>query len=255
WDAKGFEYKHDYTIIDLPRIVVFPVSNNERKIMRFNEIYKFSDGTLTNIMKALDFRVREYKQDMDQQYPTVAKIPMLDTRKFEQWQFRMQQYLQYEHYALWEVIKFEDSYVVPANDSSTTTTNTTSGKKLGRTVTLTTEDMQRKKNDTFSRLQVIEGQLQFMGVEVEQDDLNQKTLEYYNEGKKECIESLRKELENLKKEKEVVAGKLAGLLTALKDLDNLIESQRSDKSKEGLGYTVVPPPTAQLYLSPKKDLS
>nr|GFB03476.1 ribonuclease H-like domain-containing protein [Tanacetum cinerariifolium] len=39
------------------------------------------------------------------------------------------------------------------------------------------------------------------------------------------------------------------------DLDNLIESQRSDKSKEGLGYTVVPPPTAQLYLSPKKDLS
>nr|GFA94134.1 hypothetical protein [Tanacetum cinerariifolium] len=72
---------------------------------------------------------------------------------------------------------------------------------------------------------------------------------------KECIESLRKELENLKKEKEVVDGKLAGLLTASKDLDNLIESQRSDKSKEGLGYTAVPPPTAQLYLSPKKDLS
>nr|GEV24445.1 hypothetical protein [Tanacetum cinerariifolium] len=82
-----------------------------------------------------------------------------------------------------------------------------------------------------------------------------KTLEYYNEGKKECIESLKKEIENLKKEKEVVDGKLAGLLTATKDLDNLIESQRSDKSKEGLGYTTVPPPTAQLYLSPKKDLS
>nr|GEZ63876.1 hypothetical protein [Tanacetum cinerariifolium] len=81
------------------------------------------------------------------------------------------------------------------------------------------------------------------------------TFEYYNEGKKECIESLRKELENLKKEKEVVDGKLSGLLTALNDLDNLIESQRSDKSKEGLGYAVVPPPTAQLYLSPKKDLS
>nr|GFC86725.1 hypothetical protein [Tanacetum cinerariifolium] len=38
--------------------------------------------------------------------------------------------------------------------------------------------------------------------------------------------------------------KLAGLLSASKDLDNLIESQRLDKSKEGLGYTVVPPPTA-----------
>ncbi|GKD28095.1 hypothetical protein Tco_1234309 [Tanacetum coccineum] len=61
WDAKGFEFKHDYTIIDSPRAVVFPVSNNERKIMRFNEIYKFSDGTLTNIMEALDYRVKEYK--------------------------------------------------------------------------------------------------------------------------------------------------------------------------------------------------
>nr|GEZ25792.1 hypothetical protein [Tanacetum cinerariifolium] len=81
-----------------------------------------------------------------------------------------------------------------------------------------------------------------------------RTLEYYHESKKECIETLKKELETLKQEKEVVDGKLACLLTALKDLDNLIESQRSDKSKEGLGYTAVPPP-AQLYLSLKKDLS
>nr|GEW12690.1 hypothetical protein [Tanacetum cinerariifolium] len=82
-----------------------------------------------------------------------------------------------------------------------------------------------------------------------------KTVEYYNESYKECIETLKKKLETLKQEKEWVDGKLAGLLTASKDLDNLIESQRSDKNKEGLGYTVVPPPTAQLYLSPKKDLS
>nr|GFD46462.1 hypothetical protein [Tanacetum cinerariifolium] len=31
--------------------------------------------------------------------------------------------------------------------------------------------------------------------------------------------------------------------------------QRSDKNKDGLGYSVVPPPPDQLYLSPKKDLS
>ncbi|GJR41826.1 hypothetical protein Tco_1309929 [Tanacetum coccineum] len=60
-DAKGYEYKHDYTIIDSPSAVVFPVSNNERKIMRFNEIYKFSDGTLTKILESLDYRVKEYK--------------------------------------------------------------------------------------------------------------------------------------------------------------------------------------------------
>nr|GFC79567.1 hypothetical protein [Tanacetum cinerariifolium] len=39
------------------------------------------------------------------------------------------------------------------------------------------------------------------------------------------------------------------------DLDNLIESQRADKNKEGLGYSAVPPPAAQIYSSPKKDLS
>nr|GFC11340.1 hypothetical protein [Tanacetum cinerariifolium] len=42
---------------------------------------------------------------------------------------------------------------------------------------------------------------------------------------------------------------------ASKNLDNLIESQRSDKVKEGVGYNVAPPPAADLYLSPKKDLS
>nr|GEX75895.1 putative reverse transcriptase domain-containing protein [Tanacetum cinerariifolium] len=61
WDAKGFEFKHDYTIIESPRAVVFPVNNNERKIMRFNEMYKFSDGTLTRILEALDYRVKEYR--------------------------------------------------------------------------------------------------------------------------------------------------------------------------------------------------
>nr|GEX66187.1 ribonuclease H-like domain-containing protein [Tanacetum cinerariifolium] len=61
WDAKGFEFKHDYTIIESPCAVVFLVNNNERKIMRFNEMYKFSDGTLTHILEALHYRVKEYR--------------------------------------------------------------------------------------------------------------------------------------------------------------------------------------------------
>nr|GEX59358.1 hypothetical protein [Tanacetum cinerariifolium] len=61
WDTKGFEYKHDYIIINSPCAVVFPVGTNEKKIMRFNEIYKFINGMLTNIIKALDYRVKEYK--------------------------------------------------------------------------------------------------------------------------------------------------------------------------------------------------
>nr|GEX77996.1 ubiquitin hydrolase [Tanacetum cinerariifolium] len=62
-------------------------------------------------------------------------------------------------------------------------------------------------------------------------------------------------LEALKLEKDGVDGKLAGLLKASKNLDNLIESQRSDKVKEGVRYNVVPPPFVNLYLSSKKDLS
>nr|GEZ35149.1 uncharacterized mitochondrial protein AtMg00810-like [Tanacetum cinerariifolium] len=64
-----------------------------------------------------------------------------------------------------------------------------------------------------------------------------------------------KKIETLKQEKEGVDGKLTGLLTASKNLDNLIKIQRSDKNKDGLGYSVVPPPPPQLYSSPKKDLS
>nr|GFB84177.1 hypothetical protein [Tanacetum cinerariifolium] len=43
--------------------------------------------------------------------------------------------------------------------------------------------------------------------------------------------------------------------TASKDLDSLLESQRLDKNKEGLGYSVVLPPPAQVYSPPKKDMS
>ncbi|GJS19329.1 hypothetical protein Tco_0447961 [Tanacetum coccineum] len=61
WDATRYEFKHNYTIIESSRAVVFPLDNNNRKIMRFNEIYKFSDGTLTRILEALDYRVKEFK--------------------------------------------------------------------------------------------------------------------------------------------------------------------------------------------------
>nr|GEV18223.1 hypothetical protein [Tanacetum cinerariifolium] len=135
------------------------------------------------------------------------------------------------------------SYEVPANAATTGTTSDETGKKKRRTVTVTADDMQKRKNDvkarttllmslpdehqlrfskyktaqelwaailktfggneatkkmkknllkqqygnfkaegsktleqTFNRLQVIVSQLQFMDVEIEQDDLNQKFL-------------------------------------------------------------------------------
>nr|GFA41682.1 ribonuclease H-like domain-containing protein [Tanacetum cinerariifolium] len=117
-------------------------------------------------------------------------------------------------------IKFGDSYVVVINDPNiTTTTSGDAGMKSGRTVTFTTEDMQRKKNDVKARTTLLlslpnehqlrfskyktarelwaailktfggneatkkrkknllkQQELQFMDVEVEQDDLDQKFL-------------------------------------------------------------------------------
>ncbi|GJW63654.1 hypothetical protein Tco_0115538 [Tanacetum coccineum] len=61
WDAKGFEYKHDFTVIDSPRAVTFRDKYGVQMIMRFNEIYKFSDGTLQQIDEALDYKVKEFR--------------------------------------------------------------------------------------------------------------------------------------------------------------------------------------------------
>nr|GEX96936.1 hypothetical protein [Tanacetum cinerariifolium] len=47
-----------------------------------------------------------------------------------------------------------------------------------------------------------------------------------------ALMAIDRELETLKQEKEMVDGKLAGLLTASKDLDNLIESQRPSPTVE-----------------------
>ncbi|GJV15752.1 hypothetical protein Tco_1361075 [Tanacetum coccineum] len=49
WEATGFEFKHDYTVIDSPRAVTFRDRYGVQMIMRFNEIHKFSDGTLQQI--------------------------------------------------------------------------------------------------------------------------------------------------------------------------------------------------------------
>ncbi|GJZ80160.1 hypothetical protein Tco_0644997 [Tanacetum coccineum] len=61
WDATGFEFKHDFTVIDSPRAVTFRDKYGVQMIMRFNEIHKFSDDTLQQIDEALDYRVKEFK--------------------------------------------------------------------------------------------------------------------------------------------------------------------------------------------------
>ncbi|GJV34788.1 hypothetical protein Tco_1407265 [Tanacetum coccineum] len=61
WEATCLEFMHDYKILDSPWAVVFRDKYGMQMIMRFNEIHKFSDGTLQQIDEALDYRVKEFK--------------------------------------------------------------------------------------------------------------------------------------------------------------------------------------------------
>ncbi|GKE91169.1 hypothetical protein Tco_1572264, partial [Tanacetum coccineum] len=61
WDATGFEFKHDFTVIDSLRDITFRDKYGVQMIMRFNEIYKFSDDTLQQIDETLDYCVKEFK--------------------------------------------------------------------------------------------------------------------------------------------------------------------------------------------------
>ncbi|GJR55086.1 putative ribonuclease H-like domain-containing protein [Tanacetum coccineum] len=70
------------------------------------------------------------------------------------------------------------------------------------------------------------------------------------------INVLKSEFEKVKQEKEGIEFKIKKFDKASKDLDQLLGSQITDKSKKGLGYSVVPPPHPLIYNRPKKlDLS
>ncbi|GKC49165.1 putative ribonuclease H-like domain-containing protein [Tanacetum coccineum] len=70
------------------------------------------------------------------------------------------------------------------------------------------------------------------------------------------INTLKAEFEKLKKEKDNIDFKIEKFDKASKDLDQLLESQITDKSKKGFGYSAVPPPHPLIYNRPNKlDLS
>ncbi|GKA04335.1 hypothetical protein Tco_0677116 [Tanacetum coccineum] len=60
WDATDYYFKEDYTIVPKPRAVVYRDRNDQRKLMRLNELHKFSDGTLTRVMEKLDHMVKDF---------------------------------------------------------------------------------------------------------------------------------------------------------------------------------------------------
>ncbi|GJV33270.1 putative ribonuclease H-like domain-containing protein [Tanacetum coccineum] len=70
------------------------------------------------------------------------------------------------------------------------------------------------------------------------------------------INVLKSECEKVKQEKDGIEFKIEKFDKASKDLDQLLGSQITDKSKKGLGYSAVPPPHPLIYNRPNKlDLS
>ncbi|GKA80992.1 putative ribonuclease H-like domain-containing protein, partial [Tanacetum coccineum] len=70
------------------------------------------------------------------------------------------------------------------------------------------------------------------------------------------INVLKSEFKKVKQEKDGIEFKIEKFDKASKDLDLLLGSQITDKSKKGLGYSAVPPPHPLIYNRPKKlDLS
>ncbi|GJT55203.1 putative ribonuclease H-like domain-containing protein, partial [Tanacetum coccineum] len=70
------------------------------------------------------------------------------------------------------------------------------------------------------------------------------------------INVLKSEFEKVKQEKDGIDFKIEKFDKASKDLDQLLGSQITDKSKKGLGYSAVPPPHPLIYNRPKKlDMS
>nr|GEW57929.1 reverse transcriptase domain-containing protein [Tanacetum cinerariifolium] len=61
WDASEFLFKEDYTIVSKPRAMIYRDRNDQKKMLRENEVHKFSDGTLTRVLHKLDHMVKYFR--------------------------------------------------------------------------------------------------------------------------------------------------------------------------------------------------
>ncbi|GKC62762.1 hypothetical protein Tco_1095360 [Tanacetum coccineum] len=61
WDASDFLFKEDYIIVNKPIAVIYKDRDDNKKMMRIDEVHKFSDGTLMRIQEKLDFMVKDFR--------------------------------------------------------------------------------------------------------------------------------------------------------------------------------------------------
>ncbi|GJT98155.1 hypothetical protein Tco_1093673 [Tanacetum coccineum] len=199
-------------------------------------------------LRSITFQTSQSQTEIDPHVtstPNSTKLPILDTGKFEQCKFRIQQYLQHEHYALWEVIEFSDLYRAPAQDKSVSSEVTPSSRSKGRTVAVRAEDMQKRRNDVKARTALLlalpeEHQLRFSKYETAKE-LWEAILRTFgrNEATKKTKKNLLKQqYGNFKAEGsetlEQTFNKLIDLdIMSLDDLYNHLKVYESEVQKKG----------------------
>nr|GEY24182.1 putative ribonuclease H-like domain-containing protein [Tanacetum cinerariifolium] len=191
--------------------------------------------------------------------------------------------------------EFGDSYKAPLEETGKGPANESSARKKGRTVAITTEDMQKRRNDVKARTTLLlalpdEHQLRFS-----KDDLDTMSpYDVYNYLKVYEPEVQKKSESNSQNmafisSSNTSSGKgevhtasvptastqvsTASIDVAASYMDNeeenhalvadnevlteftLMAKSSSSSDNEGLGYSAIPPPPAQIYSPPKKDLS
>ncbi|GKE47775.1 hypothetical protein Tco_1479033, partial [Tanacetum coccineum] len=107
----------------------------------------------------------------------------------------IQQYLQHEHYALWEVIEFGDSYKARPEETGKGVTSESSAKKKGRTVAITTEDIFNKYDNAKELWEAI--LKTFGGNEATKKTKKNKLKQQYGNFKAEGLETLEQTFNRL----------------------------------------------------------
>nr|GEZ28030.1 hypothetical protein [Tanacetum cinerariifolium] len=220
--------------------------------------------------------------------PISIKLVILDTGKFEQWKFRIEQYLQHEHYALWEFIelvtlklhqkrlpKIKDQQVILL-ESADHQGIKTEGKKKSYKKDPKVEEPAPKamiaidgigwdwsymaKEDEASRNYALVADEEEVPTEyaLMAKSSSSSDNEVYDDSF--CSKSCRKNTENLNTKISKLNEELSDCETDLYNYkrDRLLGSQKLDKDMKGVGfneYCNVLPPPAQVYSPPKKDLS
>nr|GEW71502.1 hypothetical protein [Tanacetum cinerariifolium] len=105
------------------------------------------------------------------------------------------------------VIEFGDSYEVPASAATTGTTSDGPGKKKGRTVTVTADDMQKRKNDAA----ILKT---FGGNEAAKKTKKNLLKQQYGNFKAEGLEALEQTFNRLQKKSEINSQNMAFISSA-----------------------------------------